>query len=275
MGSVTAYTTGDLLYSEANWDGGIREKFAMLVMENHTSTSSLNTDAQAGKIRTLFGANRQTNGKYQQQLYLESTGWQITIRPTLAYSGGKKRNRGNAAFANADFIIENTKIIDHASVYSTRIDVGGAIVYNAVGSHPYSSFGVKPEGYCQIDNLTIEHRGAWGTQIKRGLSITERAGSSIGSYVYNGITAIGESMNSVLFVTNWETVMENKYKIGILKRQHGDAEDAVFWPERYNAENFIVGAFSAQPDGYTFAEWVNYLFDFRNEQRDSSTYPIP
>ena len=62
--------------------------------------------------------------------------------------------------------------------------------------------------------------------------------------------------------------------MGVLHKTHNNSENATYWPNRYNDENFIVGSDNSLPDGFTFNEWVNYLFDFENEIRDNNTYPI-
>lgn len=270
----TAYTAGQILWSPNNWRGGKAQKFALIVIENHTSSSDVQDDIYDGKLRVLFGANRQANGKYQQMIYLQTAGWYSTISPTLTYSGGQKRNRGNGMNIVANAIIENTKIIDHACVYSTRMNVAQSVNYDNTGALAYPQFSITPITFCIVANVDIEFRGNYNNQYKAGINITEPLGLENGEFTFSDIRAIGEGLHSVIKLGAWTNDFENKFKIGPLYRQHGDIADASYWPNRYNSENFICGSYNSIPVGYTFNEWVNYLCDFKNEVRDENTYPI-
>jgi len=270
---TTLYNEGDILLTPLNWQGGLSEKYAMIVMEDHTSSADLDDDMYAGKIRALFGANRQTNGKYQQLMYFESTGWFATIQPTITYSGGGKRNRGCGLYIIANFIIENCKFIDHAAVYSTRINCSQAITHRKVGAPAYPQFKLDPITFGYIDNLTIEYRGSFNNQVKKGIQIHTPLGVETGEYFYNNIRAVGKSMNCVFQISGWGVDYENVFKIGIMHRNHPDIDNDIV-EDRYNSENFIIKGYNGTPPGYNFNDWVNYLFDFVNEKRDYIEYPI-
>lgn len=158
-----AYTTGQILAIQ-HPDYGVADSIAFYVINNYTSSATVNQDFLDHNIRKLFGANKQPSNFYQQLFYEYTTtdgvwAWRTGFKLGM-YHGGKWRNNGCAFYQSTlNLILENTIINEHMDVWNA------GFTYPLPfwdGEKSYTStFGIRAGKY-NIKNLTLNQVGEYG-----------------------------------------------------------------------------------------------------------------